>query len=149
MNVARRLVDLLLEHDEADMSDPEEAREVEIGQEIKSLCGLAPEHETLKEIEALADELIAMHSLDSLMKHRPERRRVAEAYTDRNFRTKKELKDAVAAGKQIYVYQPNSDITGAEPPQNGTISVEGPHAPEPHRWYASVTLKDGVIVAVR
>lgn len=68
-------------------------------------------------------------------------------YTTQNFRTKKALKEAVAAGRQIGVYQPGP--FGGNTPQNGTACVEGPHYPEPHRWYASVTLEGGVIVKVR
>lgn len=68
-------------------------------------------------------------------------------YTDRNFKTKKELKEAVAAGKEIGVFQPNN-IFGTPTPTDGTVSVEGPHFPKPHSWYARVTLKNGIIVKV-
>lgn len=30
--------------------------------------------------------------------------------------------------------------------ENGTGAIEGPHAPKPHKWYAAVTVKDGVVV---
>ena len=70
-------------------------------------------------------------------------------YTVINFRTKKQLKEAVAAGRQITVYQPNADLTGAEVPENGTVYLEGPHYPEPHRWYAEAILIDGKVVKVR
>lgn len=69
-------------------------------------------------------------------------------YTDRNFKTKKALKEAVAGGAQIGVYQHN-DMFGSTPPQNGEVSVEGPHYPKPHSWYARVTLENGVIVKVK
>lgn len=62
-------------------------------------------------------------------------------YTDRNFRTKKDLKAAVLAG-DVCVYQPG----GMFPLRDGAGVVEGPKFPEPHRWYASVTVKDGVIL---
>lgn len=68
-------------------------------------------------------------------------------YTSINFRTKKELKEAVAAGKKITVYQPGP--FGGNEPTNGTVCVEGPHYPEPHRWYAECTLENGIIVKVR
>ena len=42
-------------------------------------------------------------------------------YTSRNYRTKKALKEAVAAGEGIRVYQPNADLTGAKVPENGTV----------------------------
>lgn len=64
-------------------------------------------------------------------------------YTRRNFKTKKALKEAVAAGESVEVYQPG----GLFPSQtDGSIVIEGPHYPEPHRWYAQATIKDGVIV---
>lgn len=68
-------------------------------------------------------------------------------YTNINFRTKKELKEAVAAGKKITVYQPGP--FGGNEPANGTVCVEGPHYPEPHRWYAECTLENGYITKVR
>jgi hypothetical protein len=66
-------------------------------------------------------------------------------YTDKNFKTKKEFKVAVAAGKKITVY--NSGGIGRVP-ENGRVSVEGPHYPAAHTWYASVVLKDGIVVKV-
>ena len=38
---------------------------------------------------------------------------------------------------------------GPEPPDNGEISVEGPHFPEPHTWYARVKLKDGKVISIK
>jgi hypothetical protein len=66
-------------------------------------------------------------------------------YTVTNFRTKKELKEAVAAGKAVRLYAPG---LGA-PKENGREFVEGPHFPKPHSWYAEVEMKDGVVVKVR
>ena len=68
-------------------------------------------------------------------------------YTDRNFKTKKALKEAVANGEQVTYYQPGP--FGGNEPQNGQFCVEGPHFPEPHRWYATCTAENGVIVKVR
>ena len=67
-------------------------------------------------------------------------------YANVNFRSKKALKDAVAAGQQIGVFQPGP--FGGDEPKEGTVYLEGPHYPEPHRWYAKAQLKDGVIVKV-
>ena len=65
-------------------------------------------------------------------------------YTTQNFKTKKALKAAVAAGQLIGVYSP-----GPFPcPANGPVTLEGPHYPEPHKWYAQAVLKDGIIVKV-
>jgi hypothetical protein len=69
-------------------------------------------------------------------------------YTTVNFPTKKALKEAIAAGREIGVFQPNN-MFGQEPPTSGTATVEGPHYPKPHRWYARVTLEDGRIVKVQ
>lgn len=70
-------------------------------------------------------------------------------YTYTNYKTKKALKDALAAGKIIEVYQPNGDIMGAVAPQNGNVSLEGPHYPQPHRWYARAVIKDGRVISVK
>lgn len=82
-------------------------------------------------------------------------------YTVRNFKSKKALKEAVDAwnkwpfdGKEtgpspspVEYYQPGP--FGGNEPRNGEFSVEGPHYPEPHRWYARVVAKDGVIIKVK
>jgi hypothetical protein len=67
------------------------------------------------------------------------------AYVDPNFKTKKALKEAVAEGKLVMVFSPGP--FGCN--RNGTESVEGPHYPEPHKWYASVTVVDGIVKAVK
>lgn len=68
-------------------------------------------------------------------------------YTNINFKTKKALKEAVANGEQVTVYQPGP--FGGNEPSNGRVCVEGPHYPEPHRWYAEVELTNGYIVKVK
>jgi len=68
-------------------------------------------------------------------------------YTTTNFKTKKALKEAVIAGKDVGVYQPGLFSRGLE--LEGNFTLEGPHYPEPHRWYAEVTVKDRKIVKVR
>ena len=68
-------------------------------------------------------------------------------YTYENFKTKKALKEAVANGEKIAIYQPGP--FGGEDPKDGKFCVEGPHYPEPHKWYAEVEIKDGYIVKVR
>ena len=68
-------------------------------------------------------------------------------YTTFNFKSKKQLKDAVAAGEKVYVFQPGP--FGGNEPRNGNVVLEGPHYPEAHRWYAQATLKDGYIVKVK
>jgi hypothetical protein len=68
-------------------------------------------------------------------------------YTDINFQTKKALKEAVAGGKIVTYYQPGP--FGGNETQNGTIYLEGPHYPAAHKWYASATVANGVIVKVK
>lgn len=67
-------------------------------------------------------------------------------YTTINFKSKKQIKEAIAAGKKITVFQPGP--FGGNEPSNGTVALEGPHYPEPHRWYATGTLKDGYLVKI-
>jgi hypothetical protein len=68
------------------------------------------------------------------------------AYTDTNFKTKKALKEAIAAGKEVTCYDPGPFNTV---PTNGTVYLEGPHYPAPHTWYAQGTMKDGVLIKVK
>lgn len=67
------------------------------------------------------------------------------AYVSPNFSTKKELKAALKAGRDITVFQPGLGTV----PENGEISLEGPHYPHPHTWYADGKMKDGVLVSVK
>lgn len=67
-------------------------------------------------------------------------------YSIVNFKTKKQLRDAVASGQKIGVFQPGP--FGGNEPKNGTVFLEGPHYPAAHTWYAEATLKDGFIVRV-
>ena len=80
-------------------------------------------------------------------------------YTVINFPTKKALKQAVADWNQaisantisilgpVCVYQPGP--FGDNEPTEGEVCLEGPHYPKPHSWYATATLKNGVVVKVR
>lgn len=66
------------------------------------------------------------------------------AYVSPNLRSKKALKEAVAAGKPVSVFSPGPFPVATE----GKVTVEGPHYPEPHRWYAQVVVKDGKVMKV-
>jgi len=68
-------------------------------------------------------------------------------YTNIDFPTKKALKQAVADGQQITVFQPGP--FGGNEPTSGNVVIEGPQYPKPHRFYASATLENGVIVKVK
>jgi hypothetical protein len=65
------------------------------------------------------------------------------AYARENFRSKKALKEALAAGKVVEVYQPGPFGPSVK---DGTAFLEGPHFPEAHRWYASCQVKGGVVI---
>jgi len=65
------------------------------------------------------------------------------AYTDTNYKTKKALREAFAAGKRIGTHQPGGFF---ESKTEGQISLEGPHYPAPHSWYVAATIADGIIV---
>lgn len=69
-------------------------------------------------------------------------------YTRRNFRTKAALRLAVTNGLRVEIYNPGEEVTGIAAPANGIAYIDGPHAPEPHRWYARVELLDGRVVRV-
>jgi len=68
------------------------------------------------------------------------------AYTVENFKTKKSLMEAIALGKEVRVFQP-----GPFGPEvgNGACSLEGPHSPAPHSWYAIGIVQDGKLVGVK
>ena len=80
-------------------------------------------------------------------------------YTDRNFKTKAELKRAVEAyntisptdgqrqGRAVTYHQPGP--FGGNERQDGLITLEGPHYPKPHRWYAEAEASGGRIVKVK
>jgi hypothetical protein len=66
-------------------------------------------------------------------------------YTSKNYQSKKELKADLAKGVKISYFQPAGMFPA---PMNGRISLEGPHAPKPHKWYAQATVKNGYIISV-
>ncbi len=72
-------------------------------------------------------------------------------YTRINFKSKKEMKEAVDNGDQVRVYQPNAGMYGRDENDisDGQHCVEGPHYPQPHKWYATVEVKDGIVVKVK
>lgn len=65
------------------------------------------------------------------------------AHTIINFKTKKALGEAIAAGDVVRIEQ---NFIGATP-TDGSVSIEGPH--EYHKWYAEGTLKDGRLISAR
>ena len=68
-------------------------------------------------------------------------------YESSNPKTKKALKALVAEGRADF-FQPGGFFP-TKIPTNGSIFVEGPHYPQPHRWYAEVIMQDGKAVKVK
>lgn len=79
------------------------------------------------------------------------------SYTVINFKTKKALKEAVAqynstahidakGPNAIRCYNPGlgSDLSN----YSGKVFLEGPHYPQPHKWYAAGEMKDGILIKV-
>lgn len=68
------------------------------------------------------------------------------AYTERNFRKRKELTDYFLTGRPVYVYQPGPFGPGV---RDGQVALEGPHYPAPHSWYATGTVSNGELVDLK
>ncbi len=68
-------------------------------------------------------------------------------YVRPNFKTKKALKEAVAKNEYVTIFQPGPFAGNV--PTDGKAFIEGPHYPEPHKWYAQVTVRDGKVVSVK
>jgi hypothetical protein len=65
-------------------------------------------------------------------------------YARGNPKTKKQLREWVASGREVEIFSPGPFPS----PENGRSTVEGPHYPKPHRWYAKVQVEKGLIVKV-
>ena len=63
------------------------------------------------------------------------------AYLESNPKTKKAAKELVATGR-AFAFCPGLGSI----PQNGKVSIEGPHYPKPHTWYGQATIENGKIV---
>jgi hypothetical protein len=76
-------------------------------------------------------------------------------YSSVNYKSKKALKEALETRKRVV--GESSDIAGIGCFQPGPFgpdvpdgwhTCEGPHYPEPHRWYARVRVLGGLIVEI-
>ena len=65
-------------------------------------------------------------------------------YTAENFKSKKALREAVEAKREVRLFAPGL----GSPVENGRETVEGPHYPQPHKWYAVVQVENGLVVRV-
>lgn len=69
-------------------------------------------------------------------------------YVSPNYPSKAAIRRAIKAGERITVFQPNN-MFNVQPPENGVVTVEGPHYPKPHRFYGQATLESGIVVAIK
>lgn len=67
-------------------------------------------------------------------------------YLTINFKSKAEAKRALASGQKFGVFQPGP--FGGDEPRNGTVVIEGPHYPKPHRFYGKATVQNGIVVKI-
>ena len=67
------------------------------------------------------------------------------SYVNPNYASKKAFKEAVTAGVEHRTYNPSGMFPTTS---NGSDVIEGPHYPKPHRWYASVVVRDGIVISV-
>lgn len=68
------------------------------------------------------------------------------SYVNPNYKSKKDFIAAIKAGKRHETYNPSGMFPT---PQNGSDTVEGPHYPQPHRWYASVKVVNGIVISAK
>ena len=64
-----------------------------------------------------------------------------------NFKSKTAARKAIAAGDRVTIVQVGP--FGGNEPSEGSVAIEGPHYPEPHRFYGTATLKDGLVVSLK
>ena len=69
-------------------------------------------------------------------------------YSTINFKTKKALKQAIANGVKVGVYQPGPFGQSTPNENEGTVCLQGPHYPKPHTWYAQATVVNGIVTNV-
>ena len=68
------------------------------------------------------------------------------SYTVKNFKSGAELKRALKAGEEIRCFQHGlgPDLSN----YTGTVNLEGPHFPKPHRWYLRGWMENGILIKI-
>lgn len=66
-------------------------------------------------------------------------------YTVINYPSKKALREALARGTVVEVFQPGGMFASQT---DGDVSLEGPHYPKSHTWYARARIAGGRIVRI-
>lgn len=65
------------------------------------------------------------------------------SYTDKDYMSKKQIKDDLKAGENITCYNPGlgPDLSNF----TGTVFLEGPHYPKPHKWHGKGYMENGLL----
>ena len=87
-------------------------------------------------------EIEQLHLLYGYLPRKPIKRSRGPMYVRPNFKTKKALKEAIAAGVEVKVFEPGP----FRPAQHGTVSIEGPHSI--HTWHADVKINNLIVEKV-
>ena len=66
-------------------------------------------------------------------------------YVNPNYQSKKALREALAADVPVEVFAPGLGTI----PENGRVSLEGPHYPQAHKWYAEGTMVNGRLTKIK
>lgn len=70
------------------------------------------------------------------------------SYTEVNFKTKKAVKEAILKdGFNVKCYNPG--LGGDLSNYTGVVNLEGPHYPQPHKWYGQGKMVNGVLISIR
>jgi len=69
------------------------------------------------------------------------------SYTMQDYKTIKAIKDDLKNGINIQCYQPGlgPDLTN----YTGTVYLEGPHYPKPHKWYGQGQMVNGLLIKIK
>lgn len=68
------------------------------------------------------------------------------AYLYPNMKSKKLYKEAIKDGRTITARE--NTPWGSNVVENGNVTFEGPHYPEPHRFYGNAIVKDGRVIKI-
>ena len=69
------------------------------------------------------------------------------SYVDGNPKSKKLLKQWISSGKEVRCFQPGMGPDLSQ--HTGVVYLEGPHFPQPHKWYAQGRLERGVLISIK
>ena len=69
------------------------------------------------------------------------------SYTTKDFPSKKAIKEALVRGEVVTCYQPGLGPCLSN--WTGSVTIEGPHFPKPHRFYATGMMKNGQLVSIK